>query len=88
MLPRLFLVFVDASEVPEHLCSEEPQWNLKEQGFELRLTRCCIKIAQLLLSLSGVGLTNGGSCPLGATEWLRQDCYDMWWLKLIGRSQR
>jgi hypothetical protein len=74
-MPRPFLDFVDAGEVPEHLYLEEPRWNLREQGFWLRLATCCARYARLLTFHVFTGLLNGGDCDLEVTEGLRQVCF-------------
>jgi hypothetical protein len=39
-LPRLFLPFIEACFVLEHLCLEELQWGWIEQGFLLQVATC------------------------------------------------
>jgi hypothetical protein len=76
--PRLFLAFVEAGKVPDHLYLEGPPQMLKEQGFWLRLATCCARITGLFASLAFVGLMNGGDHYLEAAEWPRQVCFGGW----------
>ncbi len=74
--------------MPRHLYLEEPQWSLKEQGFWLRLTTCCAKIAGLFALLAFVVLIDSRDRHLEATEGPRQVCFCWCLMKLPRGSHR
>jgi hypothetical protein len=61
-VPRQFLAFVEASEVPEHLCLGELKWRLLELGFLLRLATCCTRIAGHYAKCASAGLKSVVDC--------------------------
>lgn len=62
VLPRLFLAFIEAGGVLEHLYLEEPQSRLKENGFWLRLATCCTRIAGHYAKCASAGLKSVVDC--------------------------